>query len=108
MTRPGSPSDPAHYKDKILDRLAREVNVAQFVSYAPDLEQRFARIRGSSADETPRILEQAAGALLEASVDRSLPASDDPFPNWPIPPDRVDELLRAKAFELMSDAERRR
>ena len=35
-----------HYKDAILDALARESNVAEFVSFAPDLAQRYAWIRG--------------------------------------------------------------
>src|SRR6267378_6225247 len=35
-----------HYKDESLDRLANLGNVAQFVSFGPDLQQRFSRISG--------------------------------------------------------------
>ena len=34
------------FKDVVLDRLASVANVAQFVSFNPDLHQRFSRVRG--------------------------------------------------------------
>jgi hypothetical protein len=37
-------------------------------------------------------------------ADRSLPQSDDPFPNWPLPPDRIEALLRKHDFRLVSQA----
>ncbi len=60
---------PAHFKDQILDGLAEQANVAQFVSFGPetDLPQRFARIRGYPPNyrfDTPI---DAVNTLLEQS-----------------------------------------
>jgi hypothetical protein len=60
-------SSAGHFKDAILDRLAMEANVAQFVSFAPDLAQRFARVQGHPPNHrfaTPR---EAVEAILAAS-----------------------------------------
>ena len=57
----------AHFKDEILDRLARRVNVAQFVSFGPDLGQRFAWIRSHEPNSRFASLDEAIGALLAAS-----------------------------------------
>lgn len=62
----------AHFKDAILDSLARHGNVAQFVSYAPDLRQRFARVLGLTANYRFACLEEAVGRLLERSVEHSV------------------------------------
>src|SRR5438105_2584134 len=45
--RHGTPADPEFgHKDTVLDQLGVVANVAQFVSFAPDLRQRHSRIRG--------------------------------------------------------------
>jgi len=63
--------DDGHYKDRILDRLARSGNVAQFVSFGPgELELRYARLAGSSA---PRF--DSAGAAVEALLADSMDGS---------------------------------
>jgi len=56
-----------HFKDDILDRLARQGNVAQFVSFGPDLGVRHAWIRGVPQGERFASLEEAVGALLVGS-----------------------------------------
>jgi hypothetical protein len=58
---------PGHHKDAILDALARRANVAQFVSFGPDLCQRFAWIRGREPNLPFPSLEAAVEALLAAS-----------------------------------------
>jgi hypothetical protein len=62
-----------HYKDEVLDDLARRGNIAQFVSFAPgpDPTLRYAHIRGAEiGDEAP--LHEAAEALLKASAEGSI------------------------------------
>ncbi|MFY9820923.1 MAG: hypothetical protein WAM82_06040 [Thermoanaerobaculia bacterium] len=61
-----------HFKDDILDKLARQGNVAQFVSFGPDLGVRHAWIRGRSPGERFASLEEAVAALLAASPERSV------------------------------------
>ncbi len=61
-----------HFKDEILDRLASRANVAQFVSFGPALEQRFARVHGHEANETFDSLRHAITILLSNSTDRSV------------------------------------
>lgn len=61
-----------HFKDDILDRLARQGNVAQFVSFGPDLGLRHAWIRGVPQGERFSSLEEAVGALLAASHEGSV------------------------------------
>ena len=56
-----------HFKDAILDRLSREANVAQFVSFAPDLAQRYSRVRGHEPNLRFDSVEAAVAALLERS-----------------------------------------
>jgi hypothetical protein len=64
--------DSGHQKDVILDQLACWANVAQFVSFGPDLSQRFAWLR----DRTPNLafasLDEAVAALLAASPEHSV------------------------------------
>ena len=38
------------YKDEVLDVLSETRNVAQFVSFAPNLKQRFSRVLGFKAN----------------------------------------------------------
>jgi hypothetical protein len=61
-----------HFKDDILDRLARQGNVAQFVSFGPDLGVRHAWIRGLPPGERFASPEEAVGALLAASPEGSV------------------------------------
>ena len=53
-----------HYKDSILDNLAARANVAQFVSFDPTLEQRYARIYGYEANYKFTSLTDAISAIL--------------------------------------------
>ena len=61
-----------HEKDRVLDKLAERYNVAQFVSFSPDLQQRFARIQGHEPNESFEGLSNAAAALLTASLEQSV------------------------------------
>ena len=61
-----------HFKDAVLDRLARRANVAQFVSLTPTLEQRFARVFGYGANHRFADLPTACAALLNASGEQSV------------------------------------
>jgi hypothetical protein len=61
-----------HLKDEILDHLADGANVAQFVSYSPDLVQRYSRVSGLSANHQFRSIRGAADALLARSADGSV------------------------------------
>ncbi len=72
--RPGrtvAAGDGGHFKDAILEDLAREHNVAQFVSFAPgaSLDLRYCRIQG---DPRPAGAAEAVKLLLEASADSSV------------------------------------
>ena len=63
---------PLHVKDEVLDRLAARANVAQFVSFGPALDQRFARMHGHKANETFDSLRDAITTLLNKSTERSV------------------------------------
>jgi hypothetical protein len=56
-----------HYKDARLDELANHGNVAQFVSFAPDLQQRFSRIAGFQPNHVFKSLPQAISSLIESA-----------------------------------------
>lgn len=56
-----------HFKDSILNDLAAQANVAQFVSFGPDLAQRYAWIHGHPANQRFGTLEAALQAILAAS-----------------------------------------
>jgi hypothetical protein len=56
-----------HFKDAILDGLARRANVAQFVSFGSDLVQRFGWVRGREPNLSFPSPETAVQALLAAS-----------------------------------------
>lgn len=60
------------YKDAVLDRLAARANVAQFVSFDPLLEQRFARIHGYEANRKFASVRNAIEALLAQSLEGSV------------------------------------
>jgi hypothetical protein len=59
-------------KDEALDRLARRWNVAQFVSFAPSLKQRFGRLREFAPNHKFPSVREAIHALLVASNSRSV------------------------------------
>lgn len=61
-----------HFKDSILDELARTANVAQFVSFGPGLGQRHAWVRGYAPNHRFPSPAAAVEALLAASPERSL------------------------------------
>lgn len=61
-----------HQKDVILDQLARWANVAQFVSFAPDLSQRYAWLRDRAPNLAFASLDEAVSALMAASPERSV------------------------------------
>jgi hypothetical protein len=60
------------HKDTVLDRLGTVANVAQFVSFAPDLRQRHSRIRGYEPNHPFHGPAEAAAALLDASPEESI------------------------------------
>jgi hypothetical protein len=60
------------FKDEQLDQLAELGNVAQFVSFAPNCDQRFARILGESPNATHDGTEDAIRSLLSASRDKRI------------------------------------
>ncbi len=66
------PPDLAHHKDEILDRLARDSNIAQFVSFGPDLGQRHAWVHGHEPNAPFPSVDAAVHALLAASPERSV------------------------------------
>ncbi len=69
----GTPADPEQvHKDTVLDRLSAVANVAQFVSFAPDLRQRYSRVRGYAPNHRFHSSEEATVALLAASPEGSV------------------------------------
>lgn len=70
---PPNPSS-LHYKDEVLDRLAAERNVAQFVSFGPgpDPLVRYSRMHGYSPNHPFTSTAEAVEALLTASPDHSV------------------------------------
>jgi hypothetical protein len=62
-----APSVGAHFKDEALDRLASYGNVAQFVSFSPELEQRFSRVAGYWANHHFADCASAVRAIVEAA-----------------------------------------
>lgn len=61
-----------HYKDAILDALARQSNVAEFVSFGPNLQQRYAWIRGYPENHPFPSPRMAIEALLKQSPEQSV------------------------------------
>jgi hypothetical protein len=60
------------FKDEILNKLADSANVAQFISFGPNAEQRFSRVSGFSANHDFGSVSQAAAALISASPEKSV------------------------------------
>lgn len=74
------PTPTGHHKDEILDRLAANANVAQFVSFDPSLAQRFAWIHGHAPNTRFATVDQAVAAILAAAPERSVNVrSFEPF-----------------------------
>ncbi len=67
-----SRAELAHHKDEILDRLARQTNVAQFVSFDPSLVQRHAWIHGHEPNARFASVESAVGAIMAAAPEGSV------------------------------------
>ncbi len=65
-------SDADDLKDSVLNRLAPKFNIAQFVSFSPDLAQRYAWISGRDPNEKFPTLEAACEALLNAAESHAL------------------------------------
>ena len=61
-----------HYKDGILNDLAQSANIAQFVSFAPDLTQRHAWIHGHEPNYQFDNLTSAVRAILAAAPENSV------------------------------------
>jgi hypothetical protein len=59
-------------KDEVLNQLADEANVAQFVSFDPDLNQRYSRIQGYEPNKTFGSLSDALDTLLRMSPDKTI------------------------------------
>jgi hypothetical protein len=60
------------FKDVVLNELARHGNVAQFVSFGPDLRLRYSRILGHAPNVRFDTLEEAVSALMKTSPERSI------------------------------------
>jgi hypothetical protein len=60
------------YKDAILEEVSKFANVAQFVSFSPGLQQRFAWIRGYPPNYSFASPEQAIRALIQSSPEASV------------------------------------
>jgi hypothetical protein len=61
-----------HYKDAVLNRLAEVANVAQFVSFGPNLRERYSRVHGQPPNHEYGNPETASAALLAASQEGSV------------------------------------
>jgi hypothetical protein len=94
----------ALYKDEILDRLARQGNVAQFVAFRTNarttLNQSFARIAGHEPNELFFDPHEAISALLSASIEhrvnvRSYVPDETRSREFVYGLDKVDDVLAA-------------
>jgi hypothetical protein len=63
----GQKTSGGEFKDAVLGRLANRCNIAQFVSFSPNLAQRYACINGYSLNHRFGSLEDACAALLTAA-----------------------------------------
>lgn len=61
-----------HFKDAILNDLATQANVAQFVSYDPTLTQRYSRIYSYDINHQFTSVNEAIKALLTQSIEKSV------------------------------------
>jgi hypothetical protein len=60
------------FKDEVLDKMATDANVAQFVSFGPDEGQRYSRIFGFEPNHMFNSMQEAVDALLQSSPERSI------------------------------------
>jgi hypothetical protein len=60
------------YKDAVLNELGNMANVAQFISFGPNLEQRYARLRGHSVNFKFGQIEIAISELLKVAPENSV------------------------------------
>jgi hypothetical protein len=58
-----------HYKDAVLDDLAQDHNVAQFVSFGSDGKQRYARVLGLEPNHRFESMRQAIETVIQRSSD---------------------------------------
>ncbi|MBI3463551.1 MAG: hypothetical protein HY000_10910 [Planctomycetes bacterium] len=65
-------AEPGLHKDRVLDAVAAYGNVAQFVSFGPDLSVRFSRIRGFDSNHRFASLSEAVAVLLKTSPEKSV------------------------------------
>jgi hypothetical protein len=72
LRRKNQLSDGAHYKDESLDRLALFGNVAQFVSFDPDLRPRFSRVADFEPNHRFDGPRTAINTLIEKSPEHKL------------------------------------
>lgn len=63
---------PLHFKDKQLEELAKLGNVAQFVSFSPEGNQRFSRITGFAPNHLFSTTQEALATLLVHSPERKI------------------------------------
>lgn len=61
-----------HFKDARLHELARRGNVAQFVSFSPDLKQRFSRVLGFEPNHKFKSTSLALAALLQKAPENRI------------------------------------
>ena len=61
-----------HNKDEVLDRLAKRANIAQFVSFSPQLEQRYSHVTALEPNHKFGSIHEAAEILLARSADESV------------------------------------
>src|SRR5215216_2284543 len=60
------------FKDAVLDCTAAVANVAQFVSFGPDLEQRFSRISEFRPNHVFPSIERAVAVILDGTPEKSV------------------------------------
>src|SRR5262245_1920802 len=60
------------FKDAVLDSVSDLANVAQFISFDPQANQRYARIRGFEPNNRFESVQKGIEALLAASPDKSV------------------------------------
>jgi hypothetical protein len=61
-----------HFKDAVLDGLAERANVAQFISFDPQLSQRYSRVVGFERNHDFGGIESAVQELLRSSLESSV------------------------------------
>jgi hypothetical protein len=61
-----------NFKDTVLDSLSNHGNIAQFVSFSPDLDIRYYRVAGQSPSASLASARDAIASVLAASVEKSV------------------------------------